>query len=64
MIHHLCEGDPNLASTYDAQIDMILGFVELAVQDYKACILQQQQEAAKATQKEEEHQRLLVKEDV
>ena len=51
------------ASAYVAQIDMIQGFVESAVQDYEAHIIQRQKEAAEAAQKEEERQRLLAEEE-
>ena len=43
---------------------MIQGFVESAIQDYEACIIQQQKEAAEAAQREEERQRLLEEEEV
>ena len=42
---------------------MIQGFVELAIQDYEARVIQQQKEAVEATQREEEHQRLLAEEE-
>ena len=42
---------------------MIQGFVESAVWDYEAHIIQQQKEAAEAAQREEEHQRFLAEEE-
>ena len=42
---------------------MIQGFVESAVQDYEACLIQRQKEVAEAAQREEERQRLHAEEE-
>ena len=42
---------------------MIQGFVESAVRDYEARLIQRQKEAAEAAQREEERQRLLAEEE-
>ena len=42
---------------------MIQGFVESAIWDYQALLIQQQKEVVEAAQREEEHQRLLTEEE-
>jgi hypothetical protein len=63
MIRRLRKVDADLASTYDARIDMIQGFVESAIREYEALVRRRQQDAAEAAQKEQERQRVLAEEE-
>ena len=63
MIRRLRKVDHDRATAYVARIDMIQGFVESAVRDYEARLIQRQKEAVEAAQREEERQRLLAEEE-
>ena len=62
MIRRLRKVDHDRATAYVAWIDMIQGFVESAVRDYEARLIQRQKEAVEAAQREEARQRLLAEE--